>query len=127
MSLQTWKDEFYSDPNVKMTKKQVIQHSLKKWTGLRKENLEKHDCRYNGSRGQIEDGYDEPLGIDTGSCALCVKYLNWDADINNVCRKCPLYESLGEQCDAYGNSPFQIWIGTHDPEPMIEALEKLLK
>ena len=41
MSIATWKKEFYS-PISKCPKSKAAAHSLKKWIGLRPENLAKH-------------------------------------------------------------------------------------
>lgn len=43
MSIKTWKEEFYPvKPRKSMTTKEAIEHSLRKWEGLRKSNLKKH-------------------------------------------------------------------------------------
>lgn len=126
MSLKTWKAEFYSEPTEEMTKKAAIEHSIKKWIGLRPENLAKHECYFDKSCDWVvrDDNTTDFLLIDSGTCALCVKYLS-DGDL--PCLKCPLYKSLGYRCDGGITSPFVVWLLVQDPEPMIEALQGLLK
>ncbi len=44
MGIATWKKEFYP-PISKVTRANAIDHSLKKWIGLREENLKRHDLK----------------------------------------------------------------------------------
>ena len=43
MSLESWKAEFYTIPASKCPEEYAIEHSLRKWTGLLPENLDKHE------------------------------------------------------------------------------------
>ena len=43
MSIESWKAEFYPTPADEASKDQAIAHSLRKWEGLRKENLDRHE------------------------------------------------------------------------------------
>ena len=124
MTLESWKEEFYPQyPIESMTKMQAIKHSIIKWTGLRKENLSRHDLQVD-NEGDIKYKGDY-FFIDGGSCALCVKYFS---KIHPSCENCPLYKLLGNSCDAPTvSSPFNIWQDREDPEPMIAALQKLLE
>lgn len=124
MSLQTWKKEFYLvNPSKRMTKKQAIGHSLRKWIGLRKSNLEKHEISKDGH--QIGDNFDY-LTIEMESCAMCVKYFDKNK-FAKCCEKCPLAISLGEACDNSVNGPYETWCDTGNPNPMIKALRALLE
>ena len=73
MSLQTWMDEFYPTPAQKFpTELEAVEHSLRKWKGLTKENLEKHSvvhCRFS-----IRDDAHVQLDIDSTTCALRVQH-----------------------------------------------------
>lgn len=146
MSLQTWKEEFYpisaqelvDKPNV--TDAEIIQHSLTKWAGLRKDNLDRHgvslkkwadsQCEYLYLSTPIDHFH-----IDSLSCALCEKFVDPEEGEHNEygeelheCRNCPLYQHLGNSsCDATNRSPFGIFQNTEDPEPMIDALTQTLK
>lgn len=127
MSLQTWMSEFYPvKPNKRMTKRQAIEHSLRKWEGLTKENLNKHGC-HKDWKSIIDDNYGT-LDIDGESCALCVKYYYKDGD-EHLCNRCPLSKSLGNSCDNFAleSSPYLQWLNDNNPLPMIEALRKLLE
>lgn len=42
MSLETWKQEFYSLPASNAPIEQALDHSIKKWAGLQPDNLAKH-------------------------------------------------------------------------------------
>lgn len=127
MSLETWKAEFYpipaADGSIK-TNLQAVQHSLKKWKGLWKDNIQKHGIGITGY-GNIEDVTDY-LAIDADSCALCVKHYN---DVRVGCAACPLSRvRSGVRCDARkkgeSDSPFTQWAMHHNPSLMIHWLQK---
>lgn len=131
MSIKTWKAEFYSRPLKKFTKVQAIEHSLRKWIGLRPENREKHLASiYMFS--WLRDYKGELFEIDSVSCALCVKYhQDYDSEFEvSRCETCPLYQSLGVPCDDREgdiDQPWVLWVDKADPEPMISALQKCLE
>ena len=107
MSLQSWKKEFYS-PISKTNKKNSLQHSLTKWIGLRKENLEKHEVEYNPDFVDIT--YKESvLRIDASSCALCKNY--------DTCDECPLNDCQNE---------YKAFVKTSNPEPMVAFIQKAI-
>jgi hypothetical protein len=116
MSLETWKEEFYFVDASEVPVKQAVQHSLRKWIGLRQENLEKHDLSIEGKRIYGEDGR---LFISESSCALCRYY------IEDYCCQCPLYAVLGRPCDAGLSAPYQQFVFDGNPEPMIRALSEI--
>lgn len=125
MSLQTWMLEFYPETAEEAAKRgdaAAVEHSLRKWEGLKFENLERHDVGagsraiYDGSTGQ---GFD--LGGD--NCALCVLHEE------QYCCTCPLYKARGGfACDTRDpdedGAPWFFWTEDHDPEPMIFWLTK---
>lgn len=143
MSLETWKAEFYPIPawrsNQETDLKVSIAHSLKKWTGLRPENLARHKVRISGRRswqavipagdpdiqqGELE-GRKRPgsLLIDASSCSLCLRFFS--------CTPCPLYHELGGNlCDEdapHFKGPYMSWVLDTNPEPMIQALTRTLE
>jgi len=134
MSLQSWKKEFYpisAQRAAKGSAVETIEHSLKKWTGLRKKHLDRHDLStdYGGIRGTGQSFY-----IDAVSCSLCAKfYDDASADGNSACRNCPLAKARGSVSCAFRlaptepHSPYWAWITRHDPEPMIFWLKKTLE
>jgi len=132
MSLTSWKKEFYSnipDNGAGMTAKQAIKHSVKKWTGLLKKNLNKHQMYQE--EGVIYDGDSNTFYIDDSSCALCEKYITYiEARMgqpNTVCRKCPLYKSLGKECAVGASAPYNKWLSNGNATAMLKALQKLLE
>lgn len=119
MSGDSWKAEFY--PSEAKDHPGDIRHSLRKWIGLRKENLERHGLvsEFLDASLQDEDNY-EVIPVDDTTCSLCVKYLNWD------CGACPVVAVTGSWCGAR-DSPYDIYATTGDPEPMIKVLRECLE
>lgn len=133
MSLETWKAEFYPKPAKDVKAEDAVAHSLQKWRGLRKENLEKH-----GLERDVECLQDESccsFVVDADSCALCVHHLTKQ----DSCASCPLAKARGGvACDDSWNGiskvlpeikaedvpPYQVFTLRGDPEPMIYWLEK---
>ena len=121
MSLKTWKDEFYhvdADSKIIVDDWFATTHSLQKWRGLRFENLRKHgliagfDYIYDPDTG-------EPFYIGGESCALCKFHI--------TCGNCVLAKYLGKRCDEDNTMPYVVWLDIDDPEPMILALEEIIK
>lgn len=131
MSNNTWKEEFYpikaSDRSLK-TNLMRVQHSLQKWRGLRKEELERHGIvPVTNFKLQTKQGGDFVLHIDDRSCALCERY-----SYNNQCQSCPLSRvRSGYSCDSSKPNedmpPWRAWSFDQNPEPMIAVLEKAEK
>lgn len=129
MSLESWKEEFYSIPAyTEMTELEAVEHSIRKWTGLRTANLEKHELKADWDFACVEEPHNEwsdKLWISDGTCALCHQFKD---DISD-CRRCLLRRFLGNRCDLGGddgefdNRPYSLWRENGDPEPMIAALE----
>ena len=119
MSIESWKKEFYpvlADSACK-TDLQALRHTLKKYHGLRPENIKKHNLthRYN----VIRDSRD--IFLFTGSsCALCRKY-------SSFCKSCPIRKSEGGSCSEKENGAYIKLMNDSDPEPMILLMEKLIK
>lgn len=118
MTIETWKQEFYPTEADSTSKETAIAHSLRKWVGLRPENLTKHGItNYDLYTIQYKN---ERFDINGQSCALCSHFFSRDWCVN-----CPLHKHLGQDCDDE-NMPYSIYIASRDPEPMITALEALL-
>lgn len=128
MSLKTWKKEFYPITAKQAAKKSVVEaveHSLTKWTGLKKSNLEKHDVHQYLASIEYDD-YRVSMSIDDSSCALCQKFIAK----NDSCYGCPLYIVRGEnQCDwtVKNENPYREWTHNENPSLMIKYLRKALK
>lgn len=143
MSFETWKREFYPKDADEVNDNYVdaVEHSLKKWVGLRRENLKRHnmtyaihrwgnlkrDMDYVGIRGRHSDKSERDLNVNGDSCALCLLYEGLDGD----CRACPIQKLLGKRCDEArwgeeSHSPYRVFRDTGNPEPMITVLENAL-
>lgn len=120
MSLKTWEAEFYKVGAQSVIKADALDHSILKWTGLLKKNLNKHEVRINGADVVgANDAYG--LTIGEASCALCAHYWDWE------CPDCPLRAVLGARCDNNSSSPYTWWCHTYDARPMLRALRKAKK
>lgn len=113
MSLKTWKEEFYPIPSDEVSESQALAHSLRKWEGLRKENLEKHGV--GSSASGVMEFFIDFLPIDSSTCALCHYHVD-----SVRCVTCPLVKlTRGGNCD----SAYVLWSHAGDPEPMIELIK----
>jgi hypothetical protein len=132
MSLDTWKVEFYPTPACDCSAEDAIEHSLRKWRGLRGEALARHGLV------RVDNGFAEPGGgcwfyVSASSCALCEHFYSEDEEGNEPrCAKCPLAIARGGfPCDdeqpGEADSPWVVWTADDDPEPMIAALEEAKK
>lgn len=120
MSLETWKDEFYPVEALAVLKKDAVEHSLRKWRGLRAANRAKHGVVLEAC-GIVRGDDGAGLVIASSTCALCM----WYSDSVGYCRRCPIVKCNGCGCDGDG-SPYVEFLGRGDPEPMIALLEKTL-
>lgn len=130
MSIVSWKKEYYPVPAEESDISAAIEHSLRKWKGLRPEALKEHQvtcesgllrsCDFATTSHQTRPYFP----IDAESCSLCVHYY---CDGTTTCGYCPLYATLGDRCDEESTSPYMVFLKTRDPEPMIKALEDTLE
>lgn len=116
----TWMEKYYPIAAHDCCEDKAIEHSLRKWKGLRVDTL-------------AEFGLEEPpIEVDCDTCALCYHYLRPPTE-GNECRNCPLCKTLGYACDRQNpkwnelTGPYVLYKMDGDPEPMIEALEKCLE
>ena len=111
MSVETWKAEFCTATD------------LEKWIGLRKENLDEHNCKINND-GNVRDTTTEYI-ISAYTCQLCTLFLLAKDD----CYDCPLFLIRNSRCDNTRsdeeNSPWHSWVRQKDPEPMISWLQQI--
>lgn len=123
MSFKSWRRGFYPYPASRpKTALKALEHSLRKWLGLRPEYLKEHGCVLANEKGRIYVSHPHERGhldIDALSCALCHLFLN-DCR-NDDCRKCPLFKHLAKTCAA-PKMPYDIFEETLDPHPMITLL-----
>lgn len=121
MSIETWKVEFYPVPASEVAAEDALQHSLRKWIGLREENLSKHACETNFR--SVSSGQGERLRIDGKSCALCL--LSYK-EMEPGCEECPIVKLTGMSCDSDKQSPWWAWTNGEGPEAMIAVLQECI-
>lgn len=76
MSIESWKAEFYPIPAKLMygsSDEACILHSLRRYEGLKPENLLKHGLKLKDYI-LIEPDTNHALGLSAFHCALCTKY-----------------------------------------------------
>jgi hypothetical protein len=126
MSLESWKQEFYpkkaiSFENIELTKENLINaldHAIKKWEGITRENLQKHACFVSFS--EVRSRCDVlSVTIDSSTCSLCVMIRL----LHSNCSKCPLYKHLKTECFEE-NEPYHVFEKTKSPIEMINALRE---
>lgn len=128
-NLNDWRKEYYPvdtfllDDN--STDKELLEHALLKWTGLKDEVLKEYNL-YINEWDNIEDDNGESFSISADTCSLCMKYVDDD------CIGCPLYKN-GKGCidEAYEGdrkrlNPWVSWCVNKNPDPMIEALKECI-
>ena len=137
MSLETWKAVYYPVPADQVSAEDSLLHTKQKWTGMRRENLERHgvhtiekflfDVPVPTGRNLVDDT--DEFRIGSLSCALCCHYLHREKP-KTSCAMCPLFQVReGIACtsvrpeDSKGRSPFNNWILYADPEPMLDLIE----
>jgi len=127
MTMQTWLAEYYPVPaDTPMTGQEAIDHSRRKWEGLRSENLERHDLK-RAYRRIFHEPSGEDFTVDANTCALCFKFEEIEG--KNTCQDCPLFAVRGTRCDEYSpgdgtESLYSEFTVNGNPLPMIEALAK---
>ena len=125
MSLESWKQVYYpitAEEAAKLSPREIIQHSLTKWRGLRPEVLAEHGLRLELCL--VTDGIDV-LAITGQSCSLCEKHYDYSKDEPDACLSCPLAQLGASGTDCF--TEYRHWRDTRDPEPMILLLEKALQ
>lgn len=126
MSLKSWKKKFYPVQAYFLKKKSIlaaIQHSIKKWVGLRPKNLKKHNLHLSDAiifELLPDKSNSKDFSICEESCALCVKFLR----TKSHCRACPIGKILRHPCDSCDTDPYKIFSQTDNVEPMIKLLKK---
>jgi hypothetical protein len=134
-----WERNFYPVPASTVPKEHAIEHSLRKWQGMRPAILSEHGVIRSLNMLVDRRSGAHILSVDTQSCALCQHHYratlerdpSSDGNEPGRCPSCPLVAVLGRACDAdpdEGVSPWDAWAHEErDPEPMISALKSALK
>lgn len=141
MSLKTWMEEFYPIEADELaeggaTETALIEHSLKKWLGLRPKSLAEHHVFLTDTQELVnedQEDYEGRLGIDSTTCALCARHLYAEkADFGTDCGSCHLYIVRGgTPCDrprtSEDYSPYREFCDNNNPDKMIYWLRRALK
>lgn len=125
MSISTWKKEFYSKPKEKMNDKQRAKHTLKKYSGILKENLIKHEVIKLKKESYIEDKKGKTFYFDLSSCSFCEKYYFNVKEINS-CKNCPLRKEEGVTC-FNEESSYAKFVKTSNPNKLMNLMKKIIK
>ena len=126
MTVESWKSEFYAvdayrSKGENWSDKECLEHALKKWCGLTKENLDKHEVKHDQGMLFHKMKYDaDALPIDSSTCAMCEKYYI------GGCHGCPVVRHYGDRCCGKVNQYWE-FIDKNNPKPMIDLLEFCLK
>lgn len=133
MSLQSWKEEFYpedaADVAARGDERECIAHSLRKWEGLKAENLGWHGVKFH-MWGLEDEGWCV-LPIESSTCALCLLHDNESGALDpDYCGRCALYLVRGyTACDGArhdeATSPWHL--RTYEPERMIWWLQRAIE
>jgi len=130
MSTETWQAEFMPTParvaaQVSLAKQ--LAWCLRKWTGGRFENLEKHGlCVSNPRKPHAlcsKGGGLNLMVFCESACPLC---LNFRSEFVRYCDGCPLVETSDMLRCGLSASAYTQWYKKLDPEPMIAALGEAL-
>lgn len=95
MSVETWIKEFYPVLAEDCTRKNALEHTIRKWRGALPHNLKRHrviirDQRIEDEDKEVKEGLEETIfWFDTETCALCWRY---------PCSECPLYRLRDASC-----------------------------
>lgn len=122
MSILSWKKEFYSKFKKSMTDKECAEHTLKKYTGILKPNLIKHEVIKKLGEAYIEDKKYKNFHFNMDTCSFCVKYVFKE----RRCSNCPLYIEEEKTCFNEKSAYAKFYIKSN-PKKMISLLNKVLK
>ena len=114
MSLNTWKDEFLGEeyPSDPLG---ALDHSIKKWEGLSKENLRKHNLVQLGTF--IEERSNPSINerIGASNCALCIHFM---FEGISECVNCPIYKITNKYC----SREYEQFVYQTNHQPMLDLL-----
>lgn len=145
MSVETWKKEFYPEKAKSKSLLVLAKRCLKKWEGLKKQNLKKHKVIPLGHELYFEyKNYDkEWFQLGKPSCPFCYmaeekieEIMQKDNNANiselrrNICNYCHIKKSVGRGCDTPIKDSFSPWgefFNNHDPLPMIDLINEYIR
>ena len=135
MSIETWQAEFMPTPArvaAQASLAEQLAWSLRKWTGGRFENLEKHGLfvvnpkKPHTLRTRGEAAFTDPHDLHVFSESACPLCLNFRSEVERYCDGCPLVETSDMLRCGLSASAYTQWFKKQDPDPMITALGEAL-
>ena len=129
MPIKSWKREFMPVSAAKAAKGtwlEALLHARLKWSGFKPENRIKHNVAPSDLFWEV-DGADD--------CSLCIKSAGDDGH-GPQCEVCPLTKANphGRACwggpdgvVAGATSPYGRWRIAHNPQPMIDLIDKAIR
>lgn len=130
MSIETWRTEFYPEEAVAVALRgndiECIEHSIRKWSGVSPENLQKHNVYVRGFRieARDEDASWSHLPMASETCALChLADIRLNEEQGDECSQCPIVKATGAKCDSQWHH-FETGEGE---VPMQQLLQKTLE
>lgn len=132
MSLKSWMKEFYPKPAALVAKQDAIDHSLRKWEGLTKKSLAKHNVELSDDRIGVVGMNGEVFELYGGTCALCAHHAYPSHRAEDRCKGCPLFQLRSKPCDVpdsdeKSRAPWASFTINKNPNPMIRLLRKAKK
>lgn len=145
MSLETWIEEFYVESEDNDSAIELIDKSIKKWSGFNLKDAKKHGVviiskqLFSGKNSKQLFSGKNGFVFDSTTCVLCERYLEEylehngyyesDESAPHTCERCPIYQLRGgyacdEEMEDEFIDPYLDSIKSKDGEPMIKCLEK---
>ena len=126
MSIESWKQEYYTDPSLCNNDRERAEHTKLKYIGARKENLERHGLIKNQAWLNSKNSAIGTFTFSGSTCSFCQTYAN-----KSGCSSCPLYkEDQWCEINADGEDLHELVAYDHfmkgDPEPMITLMDTIL-
>ena len=127
---EDWITKYYPKEAKLVSRKDALEHSILKWSGLFPEILKEYNIKKPPGCSYITSDGLRFMSIGTSSCALCVHY--WGTLGGGRCKTCPLAIVRGNvRCDRIGvgelEAPFGTFVTHGNPEPMFLWLLKARK
>ena len=104
MSLEQWKKVYYQEQARDLVARgaddlELIDHSIKKWSGLDVETLNQYRLVRKGYTLIDIDDRDSTLDVNAATCTLCIKYTDTES-FDDGCTTCPIKMARGGfSCD----------------------------
>jgi len=123
MSIESWKQEYYTDPSLCTNDRERAEHTKLKYIGARKENLDRHEVAKERGKNFILDNVEE-FSYNGDSCSFCIHHSPGPND-TPICSNCPL-DKKSNSCEYHHGSAWWQFCSIGNPEPMITLMDTIL-